>query len=97
MIVLQFEWGKLRKSSKGHLNTSLQNAASRLVSSNSHAYHLCLRSLRIANNPWNYPIVTKITNGTPISESEGILYFWSVFYLTWAGKYFVLIIHIFFL
>jgi hypothetical protein len=72
MIVLQFEWGKLRKSCKSHLNTSLQNAASNLVSSNTHAFHLCLRSLRIVNNPWNYPIVTKITNGTPISEPEGI-------------------------
>ena len=81
MVVLQFEWGKLRKTTKNHFKVALQNAASKLISSNLHAYHLCLRSLRIVKRPWKYPIITKITNGTPIEESEGIIYRVSETYL----------------
>ena len=87
MVVLQFEWGKLRKTTKNHFKVALQNAASKLISSNLHAYHLCLRSLRIVKRPWKYPIITKITNGTPIEESEGIIYRVSEIYLfclAWA-------------
>lgn len=69
MLVLQSEWGKLKKITKTHLKATLQKAVANLF--NTHACNLCQRALRVVTDPWNQPVVTKIINDLPVSECEG--------------------------
>jgi hypothetical protein len=69
MLVLRGEWNKLPQANKTHLNVTLHNTISNL--SNTPAYDLCQHVIRVVNNPWNDPTLTKIIDGESISESEG--------------------------